>query len=55
MLEIGAFSNLLLELEALAQESAIDEFQTSVLSAVQKIMPFDKAWWGIMSDRKSVV
>lgn len=49
MLEIGAFSNLLLELEALAQESAIDEFQTSVLSAVQKIMPFDKAWWGIMS------
>ena len=49
MLPIASFSDLLFEMEELAHVSSIDEFQTSVLSAVQRIMPFDKAWWGIMA------
>ncbi|MBC7702487.1 MAG: response regulator transcription factor [Rhodoferax sp.] len=49
MFNLDEFSDTLLELTALAREQPVDSYQHAALSAVQRILPFDMAWWGIMS------
>ncbi|MEO5863195.1 MAG: LuxR C-terminal-related transcriptional regulator [Burkholderiales bacterium] len=49
MFRLQDFSNTLLDLQCVAQEKAVDQYQDAALSLVQRILPFDKAWWGIMS------
>lgn len=49
MFRLEDFSNTLLDLQSVAQEKAVDQYQEAALSLVQRILPFDKAWWGIMS------
>ncbi|MEO6746904.1 MAG: LuxR C-terminal-related transcriptional regulator [Caldimonas sp.] len=49
MFKLNEFSDVLLELTVLAREQSVDCYQQKALSAVQRILPFDMAWWGIMS------
>ncbi|MDR5172880.1 helix-turn-helix transcriptional regulator [Methylobacillus flagellatus] len=46
---VEAFSNVLLKLHDIAEYAPIDRYQELALDAVQEILPFDTAWWGIMS------
>jgi DNA-binding CsgD family transcriptional regulator len=49
MFSVGEFSDAVLDLQSLAQATAIDDFQQAALSRVQPLVGFEKAWWGIMS------
>ncbi len=53
MFKLNEFSDALLELTVLAREQPVDGFQQKALSVVQRILPFDMAWWGIMSPHES--
>ncbi|MPS48225.1 MAG: LuxR family transcriptional regulator [Methylobacillus sp.] len=46
---VEAFSNVLLKLHDIAEYAPIDRYQELALDTVQEILPFDTAWWGIMS------
>ncbi|MCB5191244.1 helix-turn-helix transcriptional regulator [Methylobacillus arboreus] len=46
---VEAFSKVLLKLHDIAEFAPIDRYQELALDAVQEILPFDTAWWGIMS------
>jgi DNA-binding CsgD family transcriptional regulator len=43
------FSDALLTLQTATRASSIDRYQHDALSIIQHVVPFDKAWWGIMS------
>jgi DNA-binding CsgD family transcriptional regulator len=43
------FSDALLNLQLVARASSIDRYQHDALSVIQHVVPFEKAWWGIMS------
>jgi DNA-binding CsgD family transcriptional regulator len=49
MSRLELFSNALLNLQVAARQKAIDQYQEGALAVIQDILPFDKAWWGIMS------
>lgn len=49
MFKLDEFSNTLLELHALARQADTVDFQHRALELIRKILPFDSAWWGIMS------
>lgn len=49
MFNLDEFSDTILELTILAQEEPVDRYQQKALSAVQRVLPFDMAWWGMMS------
>lgn len=51
MFKLAAFSDAVLKLHDIAQEQPVDRFQEAALSHVQSILPFDTAWWGIMSPK----
>lgn len=51
MVNLETFSDAVLEFQAIAQEKAVDRFQEAALDSLQKVLPFDRAWWGIMSAR----
>ncbi|MFT4099461.1 MAG: helix-turn-helix transcriptional regulator [Burkholderiaceae bacterium] len=49
MFKLEEFSDTLLELNVLARQSGTRAYQHQALARVQRILPFDFAWWGIMS------
>lgn len=49
MFKLDEFSDVVLELTVLARNLSVDSYQQKALSAVQRILPFDMAWWGTMS------
>ena len=53
MFNLKDFSDTILELNVLARAETVDRYQEKALAAVQRILPFDMAWWGTMSPRDS--
>jgi DNA-binding CsgD family transcriptional regulator len=51
MFKLAAFSDAVLKLHTIAQEEPVERFQATALSHIQTILPFDTAWWGIMSPK----
>ncbi|MCW5623257.1 MAG: helix-turn-helix transcriptional regulator [Burkholderiales bacterium] len=51
MINLEAFSDAVLDFQVIAQERAVDQFQEAALGSLQKVIPFDSAWWGIMSPK----
>jgi DNA-binding CsgD family transcriptional regulator len=49
MIDIDAFSQVVLDLQQTAQSSAPEQFDERALELVTRIIDFDMAWWGIMS------
>ena len=49
MVDLDAFSKVVLDLQSLAYASSADGFQVAALDRLQQVLPFDSAWWGIMS------
>lgn len=43
---LEAFSDTVLELQRLAKDRPIEQFHEAALARVQRLLPFDKAWWG---------
>lgn len=43
---LEAFSETTLELQRLARDRSIEHFHAQALVLVQRLLPFDKAWWG---------
>ncbi len=46
-IEVDALSDLLLDLYEHARALPLGAFQHQALERVQRVLPFDKAWWGI--------
>lgn len=49
MVNLGEFSNVLLELQNTAQTVASEKFDETALQLVNRLIPFDMAWCGTMS------
>lgn len=49
MFKIDQFSAAILDLDKMAREVPVDQYQHDALALIQKLVPFDAAWWGIMS------
>lgn len=52
MLNLAKFSDTVLSLHGLAHDTVVDRFQEKALSTLQDVLPFDAAWWGIMSSEQ---
>lgn len=53
MINIDAFSQVVLDLQHTAQNSPTELFDERALELVTQIIDFDMAWWGIMSPQKN--
>lgn len=49
MIDLGKFSEVLLDLHYTARYASPEKFEESALKLITGLIPFDKAWWGIMS------
>ena len=49
MFNLEEFSDTILELTVLAREESVHCYQQKALAVVQRVLPFDMAWWGMMS------
>lgn len=43
---LAEFSNALLDINRLARDKALESFHHQALQRLQRLLPFDKAWWG---------